>query len=631
MITDAGYVAIVKGCRELYKRHAVPSNTHFFGSILAWAWVTLQWNLVSRSNSVENIHLEHVSWHGDSMRILFAKSKGDQTGEGLSNEKHIYPNPKRPEVCAILALAVYFFSTSRPLKDGELKDTKLFPGTFQKAHWADLLQDGIKNVEDGIDLGCLKKDSKCLGLLSTFIFSSFYSLVGTHSIRKGAATFLLSLVDGPSAIMVYLRAGWSLGNVPDRYIHAGTGSDQLVGRSVALLPLHSPEFADLGPHFTQAGMKLLLTMGIDKFCPSFEKLPDTFKTSVPYLLATLCHHYTWLTSNLPSTFPLWQSQIFTRFFSDFEELRKHVTLGCNINKETNMTATGIPGHIATSTKLDELSTKVTKLTDELAESRKETRQVLADYHQQTLNVLNEQPEILKKLLLQHFDGLGPRTITIEDLTGVMKEMSKNMTTKFQEMIDNSGFSSFVRSSIQPATTISATNTITSNVDTHHAYHYWGNKYRLICDCSCTSACHTDEFVSYSFIVPSCSLNAFYRLWLFGDARNKTGPLKLLKSIYKTDIKESTNSKEISESNWNKITKAAMVIRNFEKFLPTDKVLSESNFDQIFPKAYASFYDSLYSDAKRHKDWLQISYGALCNRISKINNPSVPQITRNNRK
>jgi hypothetical protein len=58
----------------------------------------------------------------------------------------------------------------------------------------------------------------------------------THSIRKGAATYLLSLIDRPSAIMVYLRAGWSLGNVPDRYIHAGTGSKQLVGRTVALLP-----------------------------------------------------------------------------------------------------------------------------------------------------------------------------------------------------------------------------------------------------------------------------------------------------------------------------------------------------------------------------------------------------------
>jgi hypothetical protein len=34
-----------------------------------------------------------------------------------------------------------------------------------------------------------------------------------------------------SAVAVYLRAGWSLGNVQDRYIFSGAGSDQVVGRA----------------------------------------------------------------------------------------------------------------------------------------------------------------------------------------------------------------------------------------------------------------------------------------------------------------------------------------------------------------------------------------------------------------
>lgn len=40
-----------------------------------------------------------------------------------------------------------------------------------------------------------------------------------------------------SAVQVYLRAGWSLGNVQDRYIFAGPGGDQLVGRAVCGLPI----------------------------------------------------------------------------------------------------------------------------------------------------------------------------------------------------------------------------------------------------------------------------------------------------------------------------------------------------------------------------------------------------------
>ena len=38
--------------------------------------------------------------------------------------------------------------------------------------------------------------------------------IGTHSCRKGCPSYLLG--------KVYLRAGWSLGNVQDRYIYEGT-------------------------------------------------------------------------------------------------------------------------------------------------------------------------------------------------------------------------------------------------------------------------------------------------------------------------------------------------------------------------------------------------------------------------
>lgn len=118
----------------------------------------------------------------------------------MSNVKHVYANPINPEICCVLALAVHTFSTPRIQNDdGGFSDTKLFAGSSQKARWSDILQDILKDWPSHADLGCSPQD------------------VGTHSIRKGIATYLLQLVDGPSAIMVYLRAGWSLGNVPDRF------------------------------------------------------------------------------------------------------------------------------------------------------------------------------------------------------------------------------------------------------------------------------------------------------------------------------------------------------------------------------------------------------------------------------
>lgn len=39
---------------------------------------------------------------------------------------------------------------------------------------------------------------------------------GTHSFRKGVVTFICGIIDGPNLASVFLRAGWSLGQVQDR-------------------------------------------------------------------------------------------------------------------------------------------------------------------------------------------------------------------------------------------------------------------------------------------------------------------------------------------------------------------------------------------------------------------------------
>ena len=57
--------------------------------------------------------------------------------------------------------------------------------------------------------------------------------LGTHSCRKGAATELSNHPSGPQAVSIWLRAGWSLGNVQGRYIFSGSGGDQFVGRAAS--------------------------------------------------------------------------------------------------------------------------------------------------------------------------------------------------------------------------------------------------------------------------------------------------------------------------------------------------------------------------------------------------------------
>ena len=54
------------------------------------------------------------------------------------------------------------------------------------------------------------------------MFQSIYvdiTTLGSHSIRKGAATYCCAGVHpGPPIVSVCLRAGWSLGRVKERYL-----------------------------------------------------------------------------------------------------------------------------------------------------------------------------------------------------------------------------------------------------------------------------------------------------------------------------------------------------------------------------------------------------------------------------
>lgn len=177
-ISNTGFCEIVKGCRRMAQGDNVNLSC-FNASIFAVAYVLLQWNLVSRSVSVEDVQLAHVDWVGDCMEIKFAKSKSDQTGEGISNDKHVYANPVNPEVCVITALAIFFLCTPRTCitqRDGKkkLKDSKLFPGTNQKSRWRDILSGSVLDVVDPMALGCAKKDGK---LNMFFIFQAIYLII----------------------------------------------------------------------------------------------------------------------------------------------------------------------------------------------------------------------------------------------------------------------------------------------------------------------------------------------------------------------------------------------------------------------------------------------------------------------
>jgi hypothetical protein len=138
-------------------------------------------------------------------------------GDELKYSRHVYANPLCPIVCPVFSLLLYF-SCCFNLNQTCLGP--LFPGPDQYQHFSNQLCCVLQEHEDEVRL---------LG----------YSVcdVGTHSIRKGAITYLSSLPGGPPIAAVCIRAGWTMGNIKDIYMHYLTSGGQFVGRCLSMLPL----------------------------------------------------------------------------------------------------------------------------------------------------------------------------------------------------------------------------------------------------------------------------------------------------------------------------------------------------------------------------------------------------------
>ncbi len=92
-----------------------------------WAFFLFSWNLMARSCSVGNIMLQHMRWADDCLIVRLPKHKGDQEGEALLMDRHVYANPLEPCICPILALAVLTFS-----QEGVAPHEKFTPSSKEK-------------------------------------------------------------------------------------------------------------------------------------------------------------------------------------------------------------------------------------------------------------------------------------------------------------------------------------------------------------------------------------------------------------------------------------------------------------------------------------------------------------------
>lgn len=283
--------------------------------------------------------------------------------------------------------------------------------SFSHERYSTILSQALRNIPESIDLGGQRKD------------------IGTHSNRKGSATFALS-VCGISSSAIFLRAGWSLGSTQDRYVHTVPGSDQIVGRTICGLLVQSMEFATLPPHFPNEVNNLIATViGWGNILEHYENYPNCFKKVIPYLLASLVYHYNtkFFESNFAIGHPIWNSNIFTVpvtidgiiFENVVTFLQDKVLTGRNFCPITNMQATGIPAHFKIAEEVNSMKARMEELHDYI---KKEYETIREDF--------KAFPNVLSRHILDNFqvDGVQPVTQTF------LQETLNNFTTNLLQNI-----------------------------------------------------------------------------------------------------------------------------------------------------------------------------------------------------
>ncbi len=245
-----------------------------------------------------------------------------------------------------------------------------------------------------------------------------------HSIRKAVASFLSNKPGGPSMATIFQRCGWSLGNVPQRYLWAGQGGDEQCGRTASLLDPCDPKFASLPPHFAS---NPLSKEEWESILPGYGNyFPSSFMACLPMLLAQLVHHRDFISQNFNSWFhhsPVFMSGLLEKL---------EVLGGVMFNPISKMTASGIPPTVAIMVELRDLRDETSSLRDSVAELAEKSAAQEASYSR----MLSEATDKMSQVIPQAVSSLIAKDFNIEGIQSFTKgEFESMISSKFDEMQD----------------------------------------------------------------------------------------------------------------------------------------------------------------------------------------------------
>jgi len=121
------------------------------------------------------------------------------------------------------------------------------------------------------------------------ILDSIVRRYGTHSIRKGSATYASSgTTHSPSHAAIANRAGWSLG-IRSRYLRYEDAGDEFVGRTVCGLNVNDISFGVLAPRFKEGYEEIVDEILHDCFV-RYDAMPPNIQRVLKMCIASVVYH-----------------------------------------------------------------------------------------------------------------------------------------------------------------------------------------------------------------------------------------------------------------------------------------------------------------------------------------------------
>jgi len=400
-------------CARLCEAALFAVDTRAVSSSFVHPFMILCWNMFARSCSVTDLHYHHLSWDNDALIIDMSKQKADQAGDRIT-PKHVYANPWSPAICPVLALALHIFGNAFRVEGGDKEKVFLSNSSYDTfSKWLALALKSMSN----------------LGFAPTDF--------GTHSFRKGIASFVAGFIGGPGIISIFLRAGWSCGPVQDRYLTYADGGDQLCGRVACGLDFnHGSKFAVLPPTFPNPAS--ILTMQEWNFIlPGYLQYPPQFRDCLPYLLASIAFHKDWLfetidddegkptAKNISSRHPFFRSRLVNAKRGDESLLSWLRDQVLPVNTEgscahTAMQATGIPPHIDLARQLEKLE--------------KENQRLRTVIEQNHIQIMTEMPDLVTNRFRDVIAAPGLQHMSVPELRELLRELIRAERANYEQMV-----------------------------------------------------------------------------------------------------------------------------------------------------------------------------------------------------